>query len=330
MKESDVAFGAYTDYGKLRAAIVGSAEGLALPPYNPTLHHYNDEVRSALKATGGRALDIRQAMPERWERTVAQLDNLAELYRRYGVEVYRPRPYTKEERQYLSELQPGSSLLYPADPVYTVGKHYIEVNIRRAYRRKEIFPLRELVMPLLNADPETHHAVMPASCPYQPSSGGPGPYLEGGDIICYRDHLFVGESDIATNRAGTNWLADYIRPFGYQVHPVPMKGQILHLLGAMVLIREGLLLLFRDELACDLPPPLAEWDVIELTEAEAKAYATVGVSLDDSRYIIPAGLDRVCNELVKHGIEPIEIEYDAVSYWGGCVSCSTHAIAREP
>ena len=76
-------FGAYTDYGVLRAAIVGSAEGLALPPFNPSLHHYNDEVQVALKASGDQPLDIRTAMPERWEKTVEQLDSLAALYEKH-------------------------------------------------------------------------------------------------------------------------------------------------------------------------------------------------------------------------------------------------------
>ena len=139
----------------------------------------------------------------------------------------------------------------------------------------------------------------------------------------------MGESDIATNRAGTNRVENYIAPFGYEVHPMPMKGEILHLLGIMFLIKEGLLLQYRDELDCQLPNTLSEWEVIELTESEAKDYATVGVSLDDSRYIIPSGLGRVAEELSRRGIEPIEIDFDQVSYWGGCISCSTHAVSRD-
>ena len=68
-------------------------------------------------------------MPARWEKTVEQLDSLAALYEANGIRVYRPRPYTEEERHYLAEAQPGASLLYPADPVYTVGKHYLEVSV---------------------------------------------------------------------------------------------------------------------------------------------------------------------------------------------------------
>ena len=92
-------FGAYTDYGRLKSAIVGSAEGLSLPPFNPTLHHYNEEVQAALKANGDKPLDISTAMPARWEKTVEQLDSLAALYEANGIRVYRPRPYSEEERQ---------------------------------------------------------------------------------------------------------------------------------------------------------------------------------------------------------------------------------------
>ena len=322
-------FGAYTDFGRLRAAIVGSADGLALPPFNPTLHHYNDEVQTALRRSGDQALLVAEVMPERWHKTVEQLDQLAALYESNGVKVYRPRPYSEEETEYLAHLQPGHSLLYPADPVYTLGKRYFELNIRRAYRRKEVFPLREIVAPMISSDAEASHVVMPAPQPFEPSSGGPGPYLEGGDIICYQNHVFVGESDIASNRAGTDWLESHITP-EYQMHRMPMKGTVLHLLGAMVLIREGLLILYRDELNCDLPEPLKDWDVIEISEAEARAYATVGVSLDDERYIIPAGLHRVNEELDRRGVQPIPIDFEHVGYWGGCVSCATQAISRDP
>ena len=322
-------FGAYTDFGRLRAAIVGSADGLALPPFNPTLHHYNDEVQAALRRSGDQALLVAEVMPERWHKTVEQLDQLAALYESNGVQVYRPRPYSEEETEYLAHLQPGHSLLYPADPVYTLGKRYFELNIRRAYRRKEVFPLREIVAPMISSDAEASHVVMPAPQPFEPSSGGPGPYLEGGDIICYQNHVFVGESDIASNRAGTDWLESHITP-EYQMHRMPMKGTVLHLLGAMVLIREGLLILYRDELNCDLPEPLKDWDVIEISEAEARAYATVGVRLDDERYIIPAGLHRVNEELDRRGVQPIPIDFEHVGYWGGCVSCATQAISRDP
>ncbi|MEM7222304.1 MAG: amidinotransferase [Pseudomonadota bacterium] len=331
MTDSLPAFGTRSDFDPLRTAVVGIADDLTLPPYNPTLHHYNDEVRDALIASGGKPTSIKEVMPERYEGTAEQLDSLAALYERNGIEVLRPRPYSDEEKRYLEESQPGASLLYPADPVITIGKHYIELNIRRAYRRKEVFALRDLVQPLVDGDPEARHVAMPAAQPFAPSNGGPGPYLEGGDVIRYGSHLYVGESDIASNRAGTEWLARYMEPYGYQVHPVPMNGTVLHLLGIACLLREGLLMLYRPELVEDqLPGPLGEWQVIELTEQEARAFATVGVSLDDKRYVMPAGLNRIADQLDRHGVEPIQLPYDQVSFWGGSVCCSTQALSRAP
>ena len=136
MPATTPAFGTRSDYDPLRMAVVGIADNLTLPPYNPTLHHYNDEVSDALKASDGKASSIKQVMPERYEKTAEQLDSLAALYEKDGITVFRPRPYTEAERRYLDDVQPGTSLLYPADPVVTIGKHYIELNIRRAYRRR--------------------------------------------------------------------------------------------------------------------------------------------------------------------------------------------------
>ena len=61
-----------------------------------------------------------------------------------------------------------------------------------------------------------------------------------------------------------------------------------------------------------------------------ETFATVGVSLDDKRYVMPAGINRVADELDRRGIEPIQITYDQVSFWGGSVSCSTQALSRTP
>ena len=72
------------------------------------------------------------------------------------------------------------------------------------------------------------------------------------------------------------------------------------------------------------------WRVIELTEQEARAFATVGVSLDDKRFVMPAGLNRIADQLDRHGIEPVQLPYDQVGFWGGSVCCSTQALSRAP
>lgn len=318
-----------SEYGPLREAVVGIPDGLALPPFSADLSHYNDELRSALEANPGRPLPIAEAFPDRWQRAREQMEGVARTFERFGVKVHRPRPFTLEERRHLCELQPGHSQLYPADPVFVIGKHFLELSIRRAYRRKEVFPLRDLLLPMIEADPEAHYVAMPAARPWTPSGDGPGPFLEGGDIILVGRDVIVGEGELCSNRAGIDWLARYLAPWGYRVHPMPIKGPILHALGIMCLLREGLLMAHLPALADGLPEPLRGWEVIEITREEMEAHATVGVSLDRRHYMIDPRFNRVMDELGRRGVEPVPTPCDAIGFWGGAIRCITLPLRRD-
>lgn len=323
-------FGVFSEYGTLREVVVGSAANLALPPFGRGLTHYVPELRAVLEKTNGQRLDIAKALPEKWAKTNDQLNRLAETYERFGVRVYRPRPFTAPEFEHLSELQPGHSQLYPADPVFVVGGHYIEVCIRRAYRRKEIYPLRDIVMPLVGADKNARYATMPQAMPYLPAADGPGPFLEGGDMLVCGKHVLVGEHYMTSNRAGIDWLRSYLIPFGWEVHAVPLQGDLLHLLGTMCLLREGLLMAYLPALKEGLPKPVQDWDVIELEYDEGTGgTATVGVSLDEKRYLTNGKYGRVLDVLAARGVEPIPVECDMLEYWGGGVRCCTLPLVRD-
>lgn len=322
--------GCGSDYGRLREVVVGIPDDLTLPPFSADLEHYNDELRGVLESSGGRPVAIREAMPERYERAALQLEAIAAIYAERGVVVHRPRPFSEPERRYLVDLQAGRNQLYPADPVYVLGKHFLELNIRRAYRRKEVFPLRDVVLPLIEDDLEMRHVAMPHAEPFEPSGEGPGPFLEGGDILVTGADVIVGQNDaLCSNRAGIDWLARYLEPYGYRVHPMPVQGRLLHGLGVMALIREGLLLAYLESLPNGLPDPVKDWEVIALSFEEAQSFATVGVSLDPATYLIDAVNTRVIEELDKRGVEPVPLVARDLSFFGGSIRCATLPIARE-
>ncbi len=327
--QNDPGFGSHGEFGKLREVVVGTAEGLHLPPFGRDLSHYNDELRAALLDNGNRPLDVRKHFPERWERTVEQMEGVAATYEQQGIKVHRLRRYTEEEKRHLGDLQAGWSQLYPADPVFVIGKHYMELSIRRAYRRKEVFALRELLLPMIEADREAHYVAMPPSAPWTPSGEGPGPFLEGGDILIHGQDIMVGQGELCSNAAGIAWLKRYIERWGYRVHAMPIRGPILHALGIMCLLREGLLMAHLPALADGLPEPLKDWEVIEITEEEMNAHATVGVSLDDRRYMIDPHFNRIMDELGRRGIEPVPTPCDAIGFWGGAIRCITLPIRRD-
>ena len=329
MTDQEYSFGSHSEFGTLREVVVGTADSLTLPPFSNDLSHYNDELRGALVANGNQPLNIKTHFPERWQRTADQMDAVAATYESFGVKVHRVRGYNVEETQYLASLQQGFSQLYPADPVFVIGRHYMELSIRRAYRRKEVFALRDVVLPMIEDDPDAHYVAMPQSAPWSPSGEGPGPFLEGGDILIHGRDIMVGQGELCSNAAGIAWLARYIERWGYTVHAMPIKGPILHALGIMCLLREGLLMAHLPALAEGLPEPLKNWDVIEITEDEMNAHATVGVSLDDKHHMIDPRFNRVMDELGKRGIEAVPTPCDAIAFWGGAIRCITLPLKRD-
>lgn len=254
---------------------------------------------------------------------------LVKTYEQHGVKVIRARRFTEDEKLFQDHLQGGHAMIYAADPVFVLGKHFIELCIRRPYRRKEIFPLRDLLMPMIENDPEAHHVAVPQAAPRREFGEGPGPFLEGGDIIANGRDVIVGMGDVCSNLAGAKWLERYLAPFGYRVHPMRIAGLWLHALGVMCLLRDGLLMAYLPALPDGLPEPFRDWEVIEITEQECASLATVGVSLDQKRYMINKRHNRVMNELGKRGIEPVALDTDHISFWGGDIRCSTLPIVRD-
>jgi hypothetical protein len=112
----------------------------------------------------------------------------------------------------------GFSNSYVRDPWFTVGNVVIEGSLRFSHRRKEVLPSRDIF----------RSEVYPATCRYvaapQPeivpldiNNGGPGPFLEGGDVLVHGRHVFVGTSGRASTALGAEWLSKLLAPDGYRV-----------------------------------------------------------------------------------------------------------------
>ncbi len=330
-EQLQVEIGCFSDFGKLRTVVVGRVDDLAYPAWNPNIRYLSGEIAELLSGADGNAVNVREQAPELWEALAADVEGVVETFEHYGVKVLRPRKYLPEEMQYLEYLQGGHSLLYPADPTFVLGRHVIETCIRRPFRRKETWATRDVLMPHIDANPEVSHVSIPRAQPHPAGEEGPGPFLEGGDLIMVGERtILCGATDLTSNEAGRSWLQRYLAPFGYRVHPVDVQGTWLHLLGVMCVLREGLAMAHLPALGGSLPGPIAGWDVIELTEEETRGLASVGMNLDQKRHLIDRRFERVIGELERHGMEPIPVDVDNLSAWGGAVRCVALPIARDP
>jgi glycine amidinotransferase len=329
MADSQFELGCHSEYGRLDAVVVGRTDGLRYPAFNRNIRYLSGEVAEVLSAApAGGSVDVRASAPHLWERLTEAVERVVDVFQAHGVQVLRPREFTEAEAEYLSELQEGASLLYPADPIYVLGNHVIETCIRRPFRRKEAWATRSVLAPYLDADPSVRHVASPRAELEPAGDEGPGPFLEGGDIIMVGQDILCGNTDLTSNAAGSEWLRRYLEPFGYRVHSVMVTGTWLHLLGVMCLLREGLAMAYLPALGGRLPDPIADWEVLEITEDEARMLATVGMNLDARRHLIDARLERVIGELDRRGVQPIPIDVADLSVWGGAVRCVTLPISR--
>jgi N-dimethylarginine dimethylaminohydrolase len=176
--------GCHSEYGNLDAVVVGRTDDLRYPAFNRNIRYLSGDIADLLSsAAPGSSVDVRERAPELWEQLTEAVERVADTFTQQGVTVLRPRPFEPEERAYLNDLQQGASLLYPADPVYVLGKHVIETCIRRPFRRKEAWATRSVLQPLIDADPEVRHVASPRAELGVAGQEGAGPFLEGGDII---------------------------------------------------------------------------------------------------------------------------------------------------
>ena len=272
--------------------------------------------------------DHAMAMPERQRRWEAERDALKQVFEKHGVEVLRPRLLTKWEKE--AGGKNGYSNSYVRDPWFVVGNVVIEASLRFPHRRKEVLASRDIF----------RGEVYPAACGYvaapQPEimpldvdNGGPGPFIEGGDVLVYGRQVFVGNSGRASTALGVEWLRKLMAPHGYTVEMVRMKPNLLHLDCAMGLVREGLVVVYEDGLLDGLPRSLKDWVRIPVSQEEAMTLGTNGLPITPDVYVTDPVFRRIGDAVQKHGVKVDYVDFSISRSFGGAFRCSTQTLWRE-
>jgi len=311
------------EWGRLREAVVGTAQGLTIPGYHQACLYSDDPAYLELcRRHGGRPAS--EVEPELTAQVALEMDRLARVLVHLGVKVRRPRQLGELQRRYRSYLQPGTMLLFPRDPLLVIGGNVIETALRLPMRAKERFALRPVVMERLQHSGMNYLSMPPAEPEYPPQ----GIYLEGGDVLLDGREVYVGVSGRASSPAGVEWLQRFLGP-AYRVHLVELAPEVVHLDLVMALVRPGLGVLYRPGLAGGLPGPLQDWDWLELREEEARALAANLLVVDRRRVILDASQQRLAAELRRRGVKVIELPFQAVAHWGGGLRCAHQPLLRR-
>ena len=328
MSDSRVEASVNNEWDPLTKVFVGNPANPINPSMSYPIEEYtglDEAVREEWRATEGGRYD--EQVGQLWTDVSRQEEDLARVMAEQGVEVARPVPLTVEQGQ----MAPiGNWQLYPRDPVLAVGPYIIDVFCRMPFRRKEVWGTRPAIWEQV-ANTTQRHLSMPDPAYGVDLADEDQPYLEGGDIFVMNEHVLVGHSGLASSYAGIEWLADFLKPHGIEVHTIELTKAWLHLDCIFATPREGLYMCTTEGLVDGingLPEFLRDWELIETTYDEAKNLGCNGVNLAPGVTVLGAEHERIIGELTKRDVRCVTVPYEIMSTNGGGPRCSTHPLQR--
>ena len=146
--------------------------------------------------------------------------------------------------------------------------------------------------------------------------------LEGGDVMRVGRHLYVGLSG-RTDIDGVRQLGSLLAPFGYEVHPVELRG-CLHLKSACCCIGEDCIVINRDRVDTSQFGNLRQICVAR-TEPNAANVLRVGDTL-----VMPNAFPQTAHILHCEGFRVVELEMTELMKAESGVTCSSLLFDATP
>lgn len=239
----------------------------------------------------------------------AELHEFADVLRENGVIVYEPTALPKEAGNY--------SQVYPRDIGFVLGETFVVSSMRRRSRMNEWRGIEHLIdrMPRNKVE-------------WAPE----GVFVEGGDIVVDKGHVFVGLSQ-RTNLEGYTYVANLAAERGFKPVPVPLKDlaskiDVLHLDCAFVPAGDSAALTFLGGFEY-LPKEIRDnYNLITVRATEQKKLATNMFTISPTKIVTHDSAGRINDKLSKHGLEPIPIKFDEATKYGGNLRCCTLPLVR--
>lgn len=319
------------EWGRLKEVMVGIPH-FRIPDELPD-HLGNFSAKEGLAfLEENRGRTIKAANPTLYLKMQAQMNGVIRILEERGVKVHRPDMLEEIELKYLSNFSPkGGIQLFPRDPMLVIGNHFIETEPFSPLRRRERFGIRWALAKRLSEMEGKFVSMPPAMLSRDADKGtpGPGPFLEGGDVLLFGKDIYVGVSGNATNHAGVEWLARYLGS-NYHVHEIELTKDFLHLDCCLATPRPGLAIVCLDAFQNRVPDFLKDWQLIEVKKEDAKEkLGCNGLILDEKTIIIHQDLPELSQKLKEAGQEVIEVPFDAIYPFSGAFRCWHHPLIRE-
>ncbi|MGD7009672.1 dimethylarginine dimethylaminohydrolase family protein [Metabacillus sp. 84] len=232
------------------------------------------------------------------EKAARQHKEFVRILESQGIETHLLEPSEKYPEQ-----------VFTRDIGFTIGRKIFIANMEMDIRFGEEALLKEW---LTNADAEFVDLK--------------GAGIEGGDVLIHGRTVYVGISE-RTSSESVPLLQNYLP--GYEIVPVPIKKEYLHLDCVFNIISENEALLYPPALNQDEIDKLsARFNMIEVNEEDQFRLGVNVLSIDYKKLIALPGNKHTNNQLKKLGYEIIEADLSEIIKSGGAFRCCTLPLLR--
>lgn len=230
-------------------------------------------------------LTFRQREGVDYERAVRQHEAYCDFLKRSGAEVVA-----------LEACDAHPDCCFVADTAVVLDELAVIARMGAPARRGEIHAVEKI----LSQHREVARIPSPAT-------------LDGGDIVILGKEIFVGHSG-RTNRAGVEAFASLVRPFGYKVTPVEVRGS-LHLTTACSALDDETVLLNAGWIDAGV---FSRFWVLQAPEDEPWAASTMRVG---DTLCVEAGAPRTLEIVSRHCADVEVIDISEFRKAEGSLSC---------
>lgn len=320
----------YSEDGKLREVIFGRIDSFRLPKYDPIFDFAGEKMVSLLKSHGGEL--FKDAAPDWFAKVDKQAKTVIDFLESKGIVVHRPADLTPNMEANYSLMSTLNMDNYSRDGLVSVGNSMFEGAFMTPERSRNKHTFRGLSMVLLNNGTTILSAPQPLDTYDHDMTLEP--LIEGGDVLIDHGHIYVGNSGVASNRLGINWLRNAYPD--WQVHEIKIKTDKFphqHL--------DCVLVAFSDwGVICEseveggiagLPEPLRnkQWISLELDEAKDKLGNFIAISPSEIVMASEAKRLRDAIQKARPELTIYHFPYYEVGKIGGSLRCNTQPIFRE-
>jgi N-dimethylarginine dimethylaminohydrolase len=338
--DTQLEVGALTEWDALKEVIVGGYEA-HWPVLTPTelsliRASHSAEVLATFERTQGTSME--ESQPDMFERVKKEVSDLVATFEKLGVAVRQPRSATPDDIA-LYGTDRGLVPWFPRDMFITHKNKIIFASLGLPMLQKS----QQLFYEIMDAKANSSEITEIVGVPFPNFGVKEGakvnnnvPLLDGGDVLFFGDHLFVGVSEqknMGSNKRGAAWLQTVLGP-DYAVTACPLHEKFFHLDLVMSAPREGLVMVAPEAFIEGVPSYFDDWDKIEVTGEQAMNGCLNGLPVDSENYVLGINerddMKWLIAQIEERGIKVHPVWFDEHNLRDGSIRCATQQLLRIP